>query len=102
MAIAHALATRPRAWHEQYPTARNVEKRMKTGIVIFPGINRERDMAIALERSGAKPRMIWHKETDLSGLDLIVIPGGFSFGDYLRCGAMAAHSPVMPAIRAHA
>lgn len=75
---------------------------MKTGIVIFPGINRERDMAIALKRSGTAPRMIWHKETDLSGLDLIVIPGGFSFGDYLRCGAMAAHSPVMPAIRAHA
>ena len=75
---------------------------MKTGIVIFPGINRERDMAIALERSGAAPRMVWHKETDLNGLDLIVIPGGFSFGDYLRCGAMAAHSPVMPAIRAHA
>ena len=75
---------------------------MKTGIVIFPGINRERDMAIALQRSGATPRMIWHKETDLAGLDLVVIPGGFSFGDYLRCGAMAAHSPVMPAIRAHA
>ncbi|HUN41873.1 MAG TPA: phosphoribosylformylglycinamidine synthase subunit PurQ [Acetobacteraceae bacterium] len=75
---------------------------MKAGIVIFPGINRERDMAIALERSGATPRMIWHKESDLSGLDLVVIPGGFSFGDYLRCGAMAAHSPVMPAIRAHA
>jgi hypothetical protein len=50
----------------------------------------------------ASPRMIWHKETDLAGLDLIVIPGGFSFGDYLRCGAMAAHSPVMSAIRAHA
>ncbi len=75
---------------------------MKTGIVIFPGINRERDMAIALERSGGTPRMIWHRETDLSDLDLIVIPGGFSFGDYLRCGAMAAHSPVMTAIRAHA
>jgi len=75
---------------------------MKTGIVIFPGINRERDMAIALKRSGATPRMVWHKETDLSGLDLVVVPGGFSFGDYLRCGAMAAHSPIMPAIRAHA
>jgi phosphoribosylformylglycinamidine synthase subunit PurQ / glutaminase len=75
---------------------------MKTGIVIFPGINRERDMAIALERSGGTPRMIWHRETDLSDLDLVVIPGGFSFGDYLRCGAMAAHSPVMAAIRAHA
>jgi phosphoribosylformylglycinamidine synthase len=76
---------------------------MRAGIVVFPGINRERDMAIALERSaGSKPRMIWHRETDLSGLDLIVIPGGFSYGDYLRCGAMAAQSPVMRAIRAHA
>ena len=76
---------------------------MKAGIVIFPGINRERDMAIALEASfGAKPRMSWHKDTDLSGIDLIVIPGGFSFGDYLRCGAMAAHSPIMRAVKAHA
>jgi phosphoribosylformylglycinamidine synthase len=76
---------------------------MKAGIVVFPGINRERDMAIALEQSsGEKPRMVWHKETDLSGLDLVVIPGGFSFGDYLRCGAMAARSPVMTAIHAHA
>ena len=76
---------------------------MKAGIVIFPGINRERDMAIALEASfGTKPQLLWHKDTGFSGLDLVVIPGGFSFGDYLRCGAMAAHSPVMPAIRAHA
>lgn len=76
---------------------------MKSGVVVFPGINRERDMAIALERaSGERPRMVWHKETDLSGLDLVVIPGGFSFGDYLRCGAMAARSPVMDAVRAHA
>ncbi|MDA8049321.1 MAG: phosphoribosylformylglycinamidine synthase subunit PurQ [Rhodospirillales bacterium] len=76
---------------------------MRAGITVFPGINRERDMAIALERvAGAPPRMLWHRETDLSGLDLIVIPGGFSFGDYLRAGAMAAHSPIMGAIRAHA
>jgi phosphoribosylformylglycinamidine synthase len=74
---------------------------MKAGIVVFPGINRERDMAIALTRSGAEPRMIWHKETDLAELDLVVIPGGFSHGDYLRCGAMAAHSPVMAAVREH-
>jgi len=60
-------------------------------------------MAIALERAtGRKPRLLWHRETDLSGLDLIVIPGGFSFGDYLRAGAMAAHSPIMGAIRRHA
>src|ERR1700710_1156701 len=76
---------------------------MKAGIVIFPGINRERDMAIALEASfGIKPRMVWHKDTNVSGLDLIVIPGGFSFGDYLRCGAMAAQSPIMHAIHDHA
>ena len=76
---------------------------MRAGIVVFPGINRERDMAIALERSaGSKPRMIWHRDTDLSGLDLSVIPGGFSYGDYLRCGAMAAQSPGMRANRDHA
>jgi phosphoribosylformylglycinamidine synthase len=76
---------------------------MKAGIVIFPGINRERDMAIALEASfGAKPKMLWHKDTDIAGVDLIVIPGGFSFGDYLRCGAMAAQSPIMRAVEAHA
>jgi phosphoribosylformylglycinamidine synthase I len=75
---------------------------MKAGIVIFPGINRERDMAIALRRSsGEEPRLIWHKETELGDIDLVVIPGGFSFGDYLRCGAMAARSPVMGAIHEH-
>ena len=76
---------------------------MKAGIVIFPGINRERDMAIALKQSfGHEPRMLWHKETELGDLDLVVIPGGFSFGDYLRCGAMAARSPVMRAVHDHA
>jgi phosphoribosylformylglycinamidine synthase I len=76
---------------------------MNAGIVIFPGINRERDMAIALEGSfGTQPAILWHKDTDVSGVDLIVIPGGFSFGDYLRCGAMAAQSPIMRAVRDHA
>ncbi len=76
---------------------------MKAGIVIFPGTNRERDVAIALQQaSGQTPRLVWHHETDLAGLDLIVLPGGFSHGDYLRCGAMAARSPVMDAIRAFA
>jgi len=76
---------------------------LRTGILLFPGINRERDMAIAVTRSfGVAPRIVWHKETDLSGLDLVIIPGGFSFGDYLRCGAMAAHSPVMGAVKDHA
>jgi phosphoribosylformylglycinamidine synthase len=76
---------------------------MTPGIILFPGINRERDMAIALEASfGRKPRMLWHKDTDLLGIDLVVIPGGFSFGDYLRCGAMAAQSPIMRAVKDHA
>ncbi len=76
---------------------------MTAAIVVFPGINRERDMAIALARSfGRAPRMVWHRDTDFSGIDLVVIPGGFSYGDYLRCGAMAAQSPVMGAVRAHA
>ena len=73
---------------------------MRAGIVVFPGINRERDMAIALKAStGHAPRMVWHRETSLDGLDLVVLPGGFSHGDYLRCGAMAAQSPVMQAVR---
>ena len=76
---------------------------MKAAVVVFPGTNRERDMAIALERAtGRKPTMLWHGETALPALDLVVLPGGFSHGDYLRCGAMAAHSPVMPAVRAFA
>ncbi|MCX8132672.1 MAG: phosphoribosylformylglycinamidine synthase subunit PurQ [Roseococcus sp.] len=77
---------------------------MKAAICVFPGTNRERDMAIALERaSGRKPVMLWHRETALPpGIDLVVLPGGFSYGDYLRCGAIAAQSPVMAAVRAFA
>ena len=77
---------------------------MKTAIVVFPGTNRERDVAIALHRAtGQRPATLWHRETALPpGADLVVLPGGFSHGDYLRCGAMAAHSPIMPAIRAFA
>jgi phosphoribosylformylglycinamidine synthase I len=76
---------------------------MKAAILIFPGINRERDMAIAVQRSfGAAPAMVWHKDTSLPTIDLVIIPGGFSFGDYLRCGAMAAHSPIMAAVKDHA
>ncbi|MFN6998502.1 phosphoribosylformylglycinamidine synthase subunit PurQ [Elioraea tepidiphila] len=77
---------------------------MKAGIVIFPGTNRERDMAIALERAtGARPRVLWHRETALpEGIDLVVLCGGFSYGDYLRCGAIAARSPIMRPIAEHA
>ncbi len=76
---------------------------MKAGIVVFPGTNRERDVAIALQgATGRAPRMVWHRDTDLDGLDLVVLPGGFSHGDYLRCGAMAARSPVMDSVRTFA
>ena len=77
---------------------------MKSAVVVFPGINRERDMARTLKHiSGAEPAMVWHAETALSaGTDLVVIPGGFSYGDYLRCGAIAARAPIMDAVRVHA
>jgi phosphoribosylformylglycinamidine synthase len=77
---------------------------MKAAVLVFPGINRERDMARALKLvSGRPPRMIWHADTDLpAGTDLVVIPGGFSYGDYLRCGAIAARAPIMDPVRAFA
>jgi phosphoribosylformylglycinamidine synthase len=77
---------------------------MKSAVVVFPGINRERDMARALKLiAGHEPAMVWHADTALpAGTDLVVVPGGFSYGDYLRCGAIAARSPVMDAVRAHA
>jgi len=73
---------------------------MKSAVIVFPGSNCDRDLAVAFERAtGEAPRMIWHKETALpEGLDLIGIPGGFSFGDYLRCGAIAARSPICRAV----
>lgn len=69
---------------------------MDSVVIVFPGSNREKDMADAIERVGGKrPRYVWHKDADIGSPDLIVLPGGFSYGDYLRCGAIAAHSPVM-------
>lgn len=76
---------------------------MHAAVIVFPGSNCDRDMAVALERAGAKVTMVWHKDTALpDGMDLIGIPGGFSFGDYLRCGAIAANSPICRAVVAHA
>ena len=76
---------------------------MKSAVVQLPGLNRDRDMVDALTKiSGRAPVTIWQTETDIPDVDLIVIPGGFSYGDYLRCGAIAARMPVMDAIRAKA
>jgi phosphoribosylformylglycinamidine synthase subunit PurQ / glutaminase len=73
-------------------------------VITFPGINRERDVARAITMaSGRAPHFVWHTETTLpAGTDLVVLPGGFSYGDYLRCGAIAARAPIMAAVRAHA
>jgi phosphoribosylformylglycinamidine synthase subunit PurQ / glutaminase len=72
---------------------------MKASVVVFPGSNCDRDVAVVIEAvTGKAPRMVWHQETELPSSDLIVLPGGFSYGDYLRSGAMAAHSPVMRAV----
>ncbi len=69
---------------------------MKAAVIVFPGSNCDRDIAVAIEKTcGARPQMIWHKERALPKLDLLVLPGGFSYGDYLRPGSMAANSPIM-------
>jgi phosphoribosylformylglycinamidine synthase len=75
---------------------------VRASVVVFPGSNCDRDGATAVERStGAKVDMVWHQDSELpAGTDLIVLPGGFSYGDYLRCGAMAAQSPIMRAVKA--
>lgn len=76
---------------------------MKAAVVVFPGSNRDRDMIAALTKvSGTAPALVWHKDTEIPAVDLIVVPGGFSYGDYLRAGAIAARSPVMDAIRERA
>ena len=77
---------------------------MKSAVIVFPGINRERDMARTLKLvSGRAPAMVWHADTALpAATDLVVVPGGFSYGDYLRCGAIAARAPIMDAVRAFA
>ena len=76
---------------------------MKSAIILFPGTNREKDMEMALTHvTGRAPDIVWHKESTLPECDLMVLPGGFSYGDYLRCGAMAAHSPIMKEVIARA
>ena len=76
---------------------------MHAAIIVFPGSNCDRDLAVAFERAGAKVSMVWHKDTALpADVDIIGVPGGFSFGDYLRCGAIAANSPICRSVVQHA
>ena len=77
---------------------------MKSAVIVFPGSNCDRDLAVAIESvTGTKPHMVWHGESELpDGVGLIALPGGFSYGDYLRCGAIAARSPVVKAVVAAA
>ncbi len=76
---------------------------MKAAVIVFPGSNCDRDVAVALEQvTGSPPVLVWHRTSELPAVDLIVLPGGFSHGDYLRSGAMAARAPIMTAIKARA
>ena len=76
---------------------------MRAAVIVFPGSNCDRDIEVALRGAGADVARVWHKDDALpDGLDLVAVPGGFSFGDYLRCGAIAATAPIMPAVRAFA
>lgn len=76
---------------------------MKAAVITFPGSNCDRDLAVAFERAGFRVARVWHKDSDLpEGTDVVGIPGGFSYGDYLRCGAIAAQSPISAAVKAHA
>jgi len=75
---------------------------VKAAVLVFPGSNCDRDLAVALRAAGFDVDMVWHKDTDLpAGIDLVGVPGGFSFGDYLRCGAIAARAPIVPALVEH-
>ena len=76
---------------------------MRAAVIVFPGSNCDRDLAVAFREAGCQVEMVWHKDTSLpDGIDIVGIPGGFSFGDYLRCGAIAANSPICTEVKAHA
>ena len=76
---------------------------MKAAVVVFPGSNCDRDLAVAFRNAGAEGEMVWHKDSDLpDGIDIVGVPGGFSYGDYLRCGAIAANSPICKSVARHA
>ncbi len=75
---------------------------MRAAVIVFPGSNCDRDLAVAFKQAGMDVQMVWHKDTDLpEGIDVVGVPGGFSFGDYLRCGAIAANSPICKSLVSH-
>ncbi|MCA0919878.1 phosphoribosylformylglycinamidine synthase subunit PurQ [Pseudooceanicola nanhaiensis] len=75
---------------------------MKAAVLVFPGSNCDRDLKVAFENAGAEVTMVWHKDATLpEGIDIVGVPGGFSYGDYLRCGAIAANSPICGSLKAH-
>jgi phosphoribosylformylglycinamidine synthase len=78
------------------------ERRPRVAVVVFPGSNDDRDAALALDRLGAEPILVWHADGELPGVEAVVLPGGFSYGDYLRCGALARFAPVMASVAAFA
>src|SRR5690606_18650326 len=79
------------------------DRSMKSAVIQFPGSNRDQDMVAALTKiSGSAPVVVWHQDSEIPAVDLIVLPGGFSYGDYLRAGAIAARAPVMQAVREQA
>jgi phosphoribosylformylglycinamidine synthase I len=82
--------------------ARGSGRKPRVAVVIFPGSNCDRDALTAVKAVGGEPVPVWHASRDLAGCSAVILPGGFSYGDYLRAGAMAAHSPVMAAVRRHA
>ena len=75
---------------------------MKSAVIVFPGSNCDRDAKEVLAATGLNPVMVWHRDSALPAVDVVVVPGGFSYGDYLRSGAMAAHSPIMQEVKKHA
>ena len=74
----------------------------RVAVVRFPGSNSDFDTVRAVEQHGGEPYFVWHRDTHLKGADIVILPGGFSYGDYLRCGAIARFSPIMPAVQRHA
>ncbi len=97
------MSRQPASWPLANPEKIGQMIPMKAAVLVFPGSNCDRDLAVAFKQAGFEVEMVWHKDTELpSGVDVVGVPGGFSYGDYLRSGAIAARSPIIGALRTHA